>query len=276
MKNIKLNIAQKLLAGFGLILLLIVINGIWTFSTLTSSKTLNRKLTGLYSPSTAKLESLADAVNESKMLIRSWVYIDTQSGTPDKVRLSELQDKEYKILKEELTALSKLWKEEEGNVEDVEKLNVIFNEIDSLFQMEQYVMNSLNSFEAYEDAMVLFEVEPMVQEGGEIITLGEQIDKNIRELVGKYDQATNVALSGSNRSFTVLQWVIIIMSLLVIAGALITAYMLYNAIITPLNKGVTFAKAIGQGDLTATVDVCLLYTSPSPRDRQKSRMPSSA
>ena len=27
---------------------------------------------------------------------------------------------------------------------------------------------------------------------------------------------------------------------------------------------------------TATLDICLLYTSPSPRDRQKSRMPSSA
>ena len=26
----------------------------------------------------------------------------------------------------------------------------------------------------------------------------------------------------------------------------------------------------------AKVDICLLYTSPSPRDRQKSRMPSSA
>ena len=26
----------------------------------------------------------------------------------------------------------------------------------------------------------------------------------------------------------------------------------------------------------AGVDICLLYTSPSPRDRQKSRMPSSA
>ena len=25
-----------------------------------------------------------------------------------------------------------------------------------------------------------------------------------------------------------------------------------------------------------TIDTCLLYTSPSPRDRQKSRMPSSA
>ena len=29
-------------------------------------------------------------------------------------------------------------------------------------------------------------------------------------------------------------------------------------------------------DLTTLYTVCLLYTSPSPRDRQKSRMPSSA
>ena len=27
---------------------------------------------------------------------------------------------------------------------------------------------------------------------------------------------------------------------------------------------------------TAIIEICLLYTSPSPRDRQKSRMPSSA
>ena len=30
------------------------------------------------------------------------------------------------------------------------------------------------------------------------------------------------------------------------------------------------------GDGRTLVDDCLLYTSPSPRDRQKSRMPSSA
>ena len=29
-------------------------------------------------------------------------------------------------------------------------------------------------------------------------------------------------------------------------------------------------------DLTDSISICLLYTSPSPRDRQKSRMPSSA
>ena len=32
----------------------------------------------------------------------------------------------------------------------------------------------------------------------------------------------------------------------------------------------------GEGDADILLEACLLYTSPSPRDRQKSRMPSSA
>jgi len=250
MKTIKLNIAQKLLVGFGIILLLIVVNGVWTYSTLTSSKTLNTKLTGVYSPSLTKLGNLADMVNDTKMLIRSWVFIDTQSGTPDKVKLHELHDKGYPALKNELIGLSNDW-----DKEDVKSLNLILHEIDTLFQLQDYVTKSLNSFEAYEDAMVLFEVEPMVQEGGEIINLCETIDGQINELLTKYNHATNEALDDSNISFTILQWVIFIMSLLVIAGALVTAYVLYISIISPLNKGVTFAQAIGDGDLTATVDV---------------------
>ena len=46
-------------------------------------------------------------------------------------------------------------------------------------------------------------------------------------------------------------------------------------------KGLTFT--VEQGEIFALLGVngagkttCLLYTSPSPRDRQKSRMPSSA
>ena len=37
-----------------------------------------------------------------------------------------------------------------------------------------------------------------------------------------------------------------------------------------------FAKAIQSQSGPALICDCLLYTSPSPRDRQKSRMPSSA
>ena len=41
-------------------------------------------------------------------------------------------------------------------------------------------------------------------------------------------------------------------------------------------KTVVAATAARFGGLDALVNNCLLYTSPSPRDRQKSRMPSSA
>ena len=46
-----------------------------------------------------------------------------------------------------------------------------------------------------------------------------------------------------------------------------------------IDQALASAKAAGiEGDhpAFAIVELCLLYTSPSPRDRQKSRMPSSA
>ena len=42
------------------------------------------------------------------------------------------------------------------------------------------------------------------------------------------------------------------------------------------NQGITCAMRVGDVLDDANAHTCLLYTSPSPRDRQKSRMPSSA
>ena len=45
----------------------------------------------------------------------------------------------------------------------------------------------------------------------------------------------------------------------------------------PANVAVAIARLSGKSAFFGRVgDDCLLYTSPSPRDRQKSRMPSSA
>ena len=43
-----------------------------------------------------------------------------------------------------------------------------------------------------------------------------------------------------------------------------------------LKKEMFAAAAVGDYEAAAQLKNCLLYTSPSPRDRQKSRMPSSA
>ena len=42
------------------------------------------------------------------------------------------------------------------------------------------------------------------------------------------------------------------------------------------SNGITATRAAERESVTERVDTCLLYTSPSPRDRTRSRMPSSA
>ena len=52
----------------------------------------------------------------------------------------------------------------------------------------------------------------------------------------------------------------------------LVAYMLFQATAVTGPTG----DIVGLTSLGVTLYTCLLYTSPSPRDRQKSRMPSSA
>ena len=49
-----------------------------------------------------------------------------------------------------------------------------------------------------------------------------------------------------------------------------------TANVTPIYKKGNRRQRATTGQLALQVKYCLLYTSPSPRDRQKSRMPSSA
>jgi methyl-accepting chemotaxis protein len=248
--NLKLNIAQKLYYGFGIILLFIVVNGVLTFVTLTRSKNLNQKLTEQYTPVTDNLTNMGNLVNESKMLIRSWVFIDKQVGTPDKVKLEKLHAEEYPALVEAIKKQKIEWQDGDTAV-----LNQIFAKTEKLLALEQEIMGSLNSFEAYDDAMVTFMVEPQVQEGGDLIVLSDEILTLIEELTHKYRTASNELLDNMSTGFTWFSILVIVMGLVISALSAFVALLLYNSIVGPLKKGVSFAQAIGRGNLTATVDV---------------------
>lgn len=250
MLKLKLNIAQKLIYGFGTILFAIFLNGIITFFVLSNSRGLNEEVTQIYSPSVAILDQYNAMIDQSKMLIRSWVFIEKQPGTPDKTQLSVIHDSIYPALKKEMKDISVNWKPE-----DVAKMNSIINKTDSLFTSHKYVMESFSSFESYDDAMIIFEVEPMVSEGGDIIILSDQITQITKGLSREYNDINQSSLDAMNTSFTILSLVIVILSLVTLAASVAMGYYLYISIVDPLQKGVTFAQAIGKGDLTATVDV---------------------
>ena len=68
----------------------------------------------------------------------------------------------------------------------------------------------------------------------------------------------------------------------VLVVVLVFGFFTYNAQINMENRGIDFGYGFLSQESSFDVQFslieydCLLYTSPSPRDRQKSRMPSSA
>jgi methyl-accepting chemotaxis protein len=248
--RLNLNIAQKLYYGFGLILLIILINGVLTFVTLSNSRNLNTTLTQHYSPAVANLNQLSEMVSQSKMLVRSWVFIDKQSGTPDKMKLEKLHKEEFPALIEKISTMDMEWEDQ-----DTAALNNIFKKLKVLIEMQKSIMTDLSSFEAYEDAMITFVVEPQVQDGGELIVLSDEILGEITTIADKYRNTTNETLKSMNSSFIWFQVLVIFMSIIIIVIAILVAYLLYNSIVNPLKKGVAFAQSIGKGDLTVEVDV---------------------
>ncbi|MGM0375291.1 MAG: methyl-accepting chemotaxis protein [Bacteroidota bacterium] len=247
----KFNIAQKLFIGFGLILLVILVNTVLTLGTLNRSKNLTNEVTSIYSPSTEKLGELEMLVTQTKMLIKNWVYIDRQSDTPDKVRLEEIHEEEMPALREDLLDLAEEWE----NEEDRGQLRGVFQNVDSLFEMHQTIMSSLDNFDAYDDAMVMFEVEPMVVEGGDVMDLSDETIEEIQDLSQTYLATYEDSLSEMNNNFSSFTWVTALMSVLLVAASLIIGYVLYTTIVKPLSKGVQFAQSIGKGDLTARVNI---------------------
>jgi DNA-binding transcriptional MerR regulator len=99
------------------------------------------------------LKDLQKIVQESYYLTKNWMYIDKKTDTPDKNRLREIHNTEYKKILTNLLKRTDHWSETD---------KVIFSEIKDLMDImlakENYVMDKLASFQNYDDPSVLFEV----------------------------------------------------------------------------------------------------------------------
>ena len=247
----KLSIAQKLSIGFGIIILIFLINSALTINSSLKNKKQNEAITTLYTPSTTNLNKLRQVIVDSKMLIKNWVYIEKQKGTPDKMRLRTLHDSTFPAVIQNLENLADQWSQE--NRETFTKVKHRIN--DSLIPLHKKVMSSLNTFESYDDPMVLFEVNPMVERGGSIMVLTEellsQLDKLINIQTQKMEEA-NLAMSESFKNFPRF---IVIISIIIIGVGVIVSYFTTRTITVPIKRGVKFAKDIESGDLTAKINL---------------------
>ena len=247
----RFNIGRKLALGFGIIFLAFLVNSFMTIDSSLENKRLNESITRLYNPSTNNLNQLRQVVVDSKMLIKNWVYIDKQSGTADKLRLRALHDSIFPTVINRLETLAPRW--DEPSRESFTTIKHTIN--DSLIPRHQEVMQHLSTFESYDDALVIFEVTPLVEESGIIMDLTNRVLQQLDELIAVQTEKMDQANQQMNSSFEGFPRFVIIISIIVTIILLLAGYLTHRSITKPVKKGVEFARAIESGDLTARVNI---------------------
>src|ERR1035437_2187630 len=143
-KLYSLKIAGKIGSGFGILALAIILNAYFTNKVLNNSRELNEEITKVYQPSEELLVRMRDMINNSQMLIKSWVFVEKVADTPDKLKLVKLHNQDYPQLQRKLSKISDEW---------VDSTRIKFQNlslsIDTLFTMHHAVMDLLTSMAAY-------------------------------------------------------------------------------------------------------------------------------
>jgi methyl-accepting chemotaxis protein len=251
----KLTIARKLSIGFGIVILIILVNMLLTYVMSRNNRRLNDEISTIFEPSAALLSELNNQISNSKMLIKSWVYIDKVVDTPEKLKLKELHDRIFPDLNSKILEISLLWKINSSN-EQQERFNSISKYItDSLFTQHKIIMNKLTSMASYDDPLVMFEISPMVEGNGSLMVQTDKVIGDINKLQIDLNAKVAELRNEMDSSFSRFQIFTIIAGLIVILVTIIVSVWITRSIVDPLRKAVSFSQNIENGDLTAKVDI---------------------
>jgi methyl-accepting chemotaxis protein len=249
--EVKFSLSKKLLLGFGLVIGIFVILSVITFIIMNRNEQINRNLSEQNTPSVTRLTELNNLIAESKLLIKNWVFIDKHSDTPDKKRLEDMHLTLYPDLIESVTPLVSNWSEEDRK---------LFFEVDStitgtLFREHQHVMSLLNSFESYNDFVVLMEVEEMVDVDGSIITVTDNISDQLETLISNQQDQAADAYNDIEASTNFFRIFIIAGGLLAMAVGLIISLYLTSTIKRSINIASEAISKLSDGDLIADYEI---------------------
>ncbi len=251
-RNKKLNIMYKLILGFGILIVAWLVNSIITIKTLSNNRKIIEEIANNYIVSLSQLQELSDLVIDSKLLIKTWVYIDKKNDTQDKIRLKEIHATRFPNTKMKLEKIYGYWTPEERL-----KLNTILKTIsDTLFSQQKYVMAQLDSFDKYNDPMIFFEISFLMEEDqGETMLLINKIKDDLEELIAIYENKVTLSKIEMNNSLKRFGTMVFFMAIIFLVLLLITAYFMSQMIVKPISKLTNAADLMSTGNLNVKVDI---------------------
>lgn len=225
------SIGRKISLGFAVVIVSMIVAFYITNNTFVESQQINEEITNNHNPSIAKLEELKLLIVRSKMLINNWVYQPSPPENEDKVALNKLTVSEYPKLKLELEALAATWEDSAKH-----RLSGLFDNTESLWSYHEIVKQTLNGIESYNDPFNLFTSRAMVEEGGEIDALTDDIFTDLNKIISYKKARTEAITAHMVDSFQKVRMLIRNLGIALAIAGIVIAFLTTRTIVSPVRK----------------------------------------
>ena len=239
-----ISIKNRIRLGFGVLITIFFVNGIITIATLDYNKKLSDHISEVVNPSVQGMYDLRKSLLETRMFTTNWVFL--RYDQESKSQLLALRDSVFPNLKEKMNSLSGKW----FNRNMADSLQKLFVGFEELFQQEEYIINSLQRFEDYDNAFKKFGAEDAL-ENKIIPSFLELFDLLNHVLKHERDERTEEQ-NKLEQALSFLQMLIIILALTIVALGILLSIYLSNIIIKPINKIQAIIKDLGRGVIRQT------------------------
>jgi len=233
------SIKKRIYCGFALLVMIFVINGLVTVSTLRYTQKLSKYITEVADPSLRSLYELRKSLLESRMFATNWVFL--RYDNESKSNLKEIQDTRFPALKSKLISLSESWNEKSMP----DSLSKLLTGFEDLISDESPIMNSLQVFDDYDDLVKKLNAEEQLEH---IV-----IPKSLRlmdlfKIILKQEQDARADQQGElENSRLFLQRLIVFFVVLFTAIAVFLSVYLGRIIIKPINDIKAIVNDLGKG-----------------------------
>jgi GAF domain-containing protein len=244
-KKFTFKLATKIGLGFGVLGLALIVNAILINNVLNNSRRINENISKVYQPSEELLINMHTMINNSQMLIKSWVFVDKNPEATDKLNLIRLQNKDFQAVQRSINRIVDQW-----DVTDRNEFESISKAIaDTLFAMHQQVMGQLNKMSSYDDAGTMFAIIPLVEANGDIISKTNQILSRLSNLIVHQQEKVRVARAEMDASFVSLKKNVILSCLALIIVSLLIAFITVHSLVVSVNYIKDIILAMSKGIL---------------------------
>ena len=243
--KMRLTITGKLGLGFGLLTLAYIINSILVYNRLEESKEKSQLIITTYEPSVANLQKIHGLVTSSRLLLKSWIYVEKETVTPDKLKLLEILDLQLPYLQNNVLRLYHQWPKTE---------QLIFNNIqnslnDSLIVLQKQITGYLNKPEAYNDKTQLSIFQAIIGPEGRATILTDKTLAKLTLLIDNQQERVKTAEILMNNSFESIKTLIYVTSILLVILAVIISYITIRTQVVPIDYIKNILISMGKGIL---------------------------